>query len=199
MYGFLQARILENELLQRQLSLDGNQPTEHMNGLWKHETRPVYVLLVVDDFGIKYNGREKAEHLKASIEKNHEMSCDLTGSAYCGLKLDWDYSNKTADLSMPGYIKAALHIFKHPEPARPERAPHFFKSTSIWRKNTFFRGTRRQSSTFTKRCYSSSATWRQASLLRQSSRPNIGHVSQCPHLRSNKSHSSNSRSNHQVD
>jgi hypothetical protein len=62
--------------------------------------------------------------LKSSIEKHYQISCDWMGSAYCGLKLDWDYQNKFVDLSMPGYIKAALHKFQHPAPTRPENAPH---------------------------------------------------------------------------
>jgi hypothetical protein len=69
-------------------------------------------------------GQEHAEHLKASIEKHYQNSCDWTGSAYCGLKLDWDYKNKFVDLSMPGYIKAALHKFQHPTPTRPNNAPY---------------------------------------------------------------------------
>jgi hypothetical protein len=32
--------------------------------------------------------------------------------------------NRTVDLSMLGYIKAALHKYQHPAPARPEHAPH---------------------------------------------------------------------------
>jgi hypothetical protein len=79
---------------------------------------------VVNGFGIKYVGQEHVEHLKASIEKHYEISCDWTGSAYCGLKLDWDYKSKFVDLSIPGYIKAALHKFQHPTPIHPENTPH---------------------------------------------------------------------------
>jgi hypothetical protein len=38
--------------------------------------------------------------------------------------LDWDYKNKFVDLSMPGYIKEALHKFQHPTPTLPENPPH---------------------------------------------------------------------------
>jgi hypothetical protein len=79
---------------------------------------------VVDDFGIKHVGQEHAEHLKASIEKHYQISFDWTGSAYCGLKLDWDYKNKFVGLSMPGYINSALHKFQQPTPTSPENAPH---------------------------------------------------------------------------
>jgi hypothetical protein len=61
MDGLPQAGILTNELLQRNLAKDGYRPTKHTHGLWKHDTRPIS--LVVDDFGVKYVGREHAEHL----------------------------------------------------------------------------------------------------------------------------------------
>jgi hypothetical protein len=39
MYGFSQAGILVNELLQRRLALDGYRPTDHAHGLWTHDSR----------------------------------------------------------------------------------------------------------------------------------------------------------------
>jgi hypothetical protein len=51
MYGLPHAGILAKKLLQRQLALDGYHPTKHTHGLWKHETRLVWFLLVVDDLG----------------------------------------------------------------------------------------------------------------------------------------------------
>jgi hypothetical protein len=124
MYGLPQAGILANELLQCNLAKYGYRPTQHTHGLWKHDTCPVSFSLVVDDFGVKYVGREHAEHLMACIKKNYQISSDWKGSAYCGLTLEWDYSNRTVDLYMPGYIKAALQKYQHPAPTRPEHAPH---------------------------------------------------------------------------
>jgi hypothetical protein len=124
MDGLPQAGILANELLQRRLALDGYRPTKHTHVLWKHKTRPVWFSLVVDDFGIKYIRRDNAEHLMVAIWKKYDISSDWTGSAYCGLKIEWDYTNATVDLYMPGYIKATLHKYQHPAPTRPEHAPH---------------------------------------------------------------------------
>jgi hypothetical protein len=124
MYRLPQAGILANELLQRNLAKDGYRPTQHTHGLWKHDTRPISFSLVVDDFGVKYVGREHAEHLMECIKENYNISSNWTGSAYCGLTLEWDYKNRTVDLSMPGYIKAALHKYQHASPARLEHAPH---------------------------------------------------------------------------
>jgi hypothetical protein len=69
MYGLPQAGILANELLQPILAKYGYQPTTHTHCLWKHDTRPISFLLVVDDFGVKYVGREHAQHLMGCIKK----------------------------------------------------------------------------------------------------------------------------------
>jgi hypothetical protein len=69
MYRLPQAGIVANELLQRNLAKDGYRPTQHTHDLWKHDTRPISFSLVVDDFGVKYVGREHAEHLMECIEK----------------------------------------------------------------------------------------------------------------------------------
>jgi hypothetical protein len=104
MYGLPQAGILVNELLKRNLAKDGYRPTQHTYGLWTHDTRPISFSSVVDDFGVKYVGREHAEHLMVCIKKNYNISSDWNGTAYCGLTLEWDYKNRAVDLSMPGYI-----------------------------------------------------------------------------------------------
>jgi hypothetical protein len=124
MYRLPQAGILANEVLQRNLAKDGYRTTQHTHGLWKHDTHPISFSLVVDDVGVKYVGREHAEHLMECIKKNYNISSNWNGSAYCGLTLEWDYKKGTVDLSMPGYIKAALHKYQHAAPTRPDHAPH---------------------------------------------------------------------------
>jgi hypothetical protein len=137
MYGLPQAGILTNELLQRNIAKDGYRPTTHTHGLWTHDTRPISLSLVVDDFGVKYVGREHAEHLMDCIRKNYNISSDYNGVAYYGLTLDWDYKKHTVDLSMPGYIKAALHKYQHPATAHPEHAPHTWNPLIYGAKTQF--------------------------------------------------------------
>jgi hypothetical protein len=71
-----------------------------------------------------YTRSQRAEHLMECIKKNYNISSNWKGSAYCGLILEWDYKNRTVDLSIPGYITAALHKYQHAAPTRPEHAPH---------------------------------------------------------------------------
>jgi hypothetical protein len=56
MYGLPQAGLLANEHLEKCLNKHGYQQSKLVPGLWKHNTRPIQVTLVVDDFGIKYLG-----------------------------------------------------------------------------------------------------------------------------------------------
>jgi hypothetical protein len=73
----------------------------------------------------------------ACIKKNYSISSDWNGTAYCGLTLEWDYKNRTVDLSMTGYIKDALHKYQHPAPARPEHSPHTWNPPIYGAKTQF--------------------------------------------------------------
>ena len=53
MYGLPQAGILSNKLLKERLTEYGYNEVSHTLGLYKHDTRPVWFMLVVDDFGIQ--------------------------------------------------------------------------------------------------------------------------------------------------
>jgi hypothetical protein len=142
MHGLPQAGILANELLQRNLAQDGYRPKTHTHGLWTHDTRPISFSLVVDDFGVKYVSREHAENLMTCIKKNYSISSDWNGTAYCGLTLDWDCNDRTVGLSMPGYIKAALHKYQHPAPERPEHSPHTWNPPIYGAKTQFVSNTK---------------------------------------------------------
>jgi hypothetical protein len=93
MNGFPQASILANELLKRQLAQNGYRPTIHTHGLCTHDTRPIILLLVVDDFGIKYVGQEHADHLKA-VSRNIIRSL-VIGQAVHIVDSNWIEITKT--------------------------------------------------------------------------------------------------------
>ncbi len=124
MYGLPQAGILANQLLTRRLEPHGYYQCRHTPGLWRHKWRPLLFSLVVDDFGVQYVGRQHVDHLIAAIEEHYEFSKDWAGELYCGITIKWDYTNRTVDLSMPGYVQAMLHKYQHPAPPRLQHAPH---------------------------------------------------------------------------
>eukprot|EP00804_Cyclotella_cryptica_P024374 CCRYP_018573-RC/>CCRYP_018573-RC protein AED:0.15 eAED:0.15 QI:0/0/0/1/0/0/2/0/392 len=93
--------------------LQANKGIKLVPGLWSHKTRPISFTLVVDDFGVKYIGKEHALHLQSVIEQHYKCSTDWLGNRYIGITIDWDYTKRRVHLSMPGYKDKALKQFQH--------------------------------------------------------------------------------------
>jgi hypothetical protein len=124
-WGLPQAGILANKRLRRKLAPFGYYECVNTPGLWYHVSRPISFTLVVDDFGVKFVGKEHADHLIASIKSTYKkLTEDWTGSLYCGISLDWDYVGRTVDISMPGYIKKKLQEYQHTLARRVQNCPY---------------------------------------------------------------------------
>jgi hypothetical protein len=63
MYGLPQAGRLTNNDLITHLNHHGYRQCTRTTGLFTHSHRPIKFCLVVDDFGVKYTGKENAKHL----------------------------------------------------------------------------------------------------------------------------------------
>ena len=87
-YGLPQAGILANNLLRKRLTKFGYYEVAHTPGLWKHITCPIQFTLVVDDFRIKFFGKEHADHLLITLQKDYTLDVDWTGSLYYGITLE---------------------------------------------------------------------------------------------------------------
>ena len=125
MYGLPQAGILAEKQLICFLGRYGYTPVCHTPGLWRHTWRPISFCLVVDDFGVKYIGKEHADHLIQCLRNHYqEVDIDWNGNRFCGVHLDWDYNQRTCSLSMPGYVTNALHKFQHPPPNKTQDSPY---------------------------------------------------------------------------
>ena len=114
MYGLPQAGILANKLLKERLLQNGYFEVPHTPGLFRHKTRPVWFTLVVDDFGIKYVGKEHAQHLLGVLKEFYEIEEDWMGSLYCDITLDWHYDQQYVDISMVNYVLKQLAKYKQP-------------------------------------------------------------------------------------
>jgi hypothetical protein len=95
MYGPPQAGKLANDLLAKRLAKHAYYQSPFIQGLWKHTWRPIQFTLVVDDFGVKYEGKAHADHLISVLAENYEDSTDWSGSLYCGITLKWNYDTNT--------------------------------------------------------------------------------------------------------
>ena len=68
MYRFLQASLIANKLLEKHLNTHDYHQSKLVPGLWKHDWCPILFALVVDDFGVKFVGREHVLHLKSALK-----------------------------------------------------------------------------------------------------------------------------------
>ena len=90
-YGLPQAGVLANKQLKKFLAPDGYYEVTHTPGLWRHETIPIQFSLVVDNFGVKYIGKQHVEHLVHCLKTNYaKVSEDWEGKLYCGITLEWN-------------------------------------------------------------------------------------------------------------
>ena len=80
MYGLPQAKNIAQQLLEKQLQQHGYLQSKTTPGLWKRDTQPISFTLVVDDFGVKYVGKENAQHLLDTVQQFYKCSCKWDGN-----------------------------------------------------------------------------------------------------------------------
>jgi hypothetical protein len=85
--------------------------------------RPIAFSLIVDDFAVKYVEKHHADHLRNALLKSYELTTDWAGKMYSGMSFNWDYKNRTCDISMPGYASNVLSKFQHDAPKHPQHTP----------------------------------------------------------------------------
>jgi hypothetical protein len=116
--------LLANQLLQTRLAPFGYYPARHTPGLWLHKTQPISFTLIVDNFAVKYLGKQHAEHLQNALLRTFELKT-----------LKWYYEKRTCDISMPGYVSNVLSKFQHDAPKHPQHTPSRYV-TPVYGANT---------------------------------------------------------------
>ena len=73
----------------------GYHPVQFTPGLWTHVWRPVKFTLVVDDFGVRFEGLKHANYFKTTLERWYDITVDWDGSKYVGINLKWGHDKRT--------------------------------------------------------------------------------------------------------
>lgn len=107
-------------------AITNSEWSKGIEGYFYHKTRPVSFNLVVDDFLIKYHREKDFEHLMVTLRQHYTIKCDTTTNQYIGIKLKWNYNNRTCILSMDGYIEQPLCELEHPFPSKPYTSPSYY-------------------------------------------------------------------------
>jgi Reverse transcriptase (RNA-dependent DNA polymerase) len=124
MYGLPQAGKVASDFLLPRLQAAGYVSTGIVPGLYKHQSNSIIFALIVDDFLIQYTDKADMEHLEATMRRDYTITMDWDATKFCGITLEWNYTEGHCTISMPGYVEKALLRFTHQAPAKPEHAPH---------------------------------------------------------------------------
>ena len=76
MYRLPLAGKIANDKLKLHLAKFGYNPEPITPGLWRHQTFPLKLSLVVDDFSIKYEHQEDIIHLHDALKTIYKISED---------------------------------------------------------------------------------------------------------------------------
>jgi hypothetical protein len=125
-YGLPQAGRLAFEKLSRLLKRHGYIACPNTPCLFQNATNGVAFTLVVDDFAIKYTDKASVEHLFAAIREEYRLEVDWSGSKYIGMSVDYNRKARWLDISMPGYVGAALKRFGVITSPKPTHGPMHF-------------------------------------------------------------------------
>jgi len=116
-YGLKESGKLANVQLQKVIVKRGYYPCAFTQGLYKHVPCPIMFPLEVDNFGVKYDRKEDADHLEQTIKNSYPIKTDWTGEYDLVMTLKCDYikihNNRSVCLSMSGYVRDALIQFQH--------------------------------------------------------------------------------------
>ena len=63
-------------------------------------------------------------HFINALENGYKLALDWQGKTYCGITLDWNYSERWVDLNMPGYIQKSRLKFQHQMPTESVDSTH---------------------------------------------------------------------------
>ena len=124
MHELKQEGIIVHKSLIHHLAPFRYHPARHTPGLWQHETRDTIFTLVVDYFAIKCTSLDNAQHLLHALKEKYTISEDWEAKLYIGIRLKWDYIKRTVDLSVTGYVTAALQRLRHQLKNTRQSSPH---------------------------------------------------------------------------
>ena len=107
MYGLKEAGKLSNlRLVSLLQAFDFFQTTTP--GLFRHSTRPITFVLVVDDFGVKYHHPSDFAYLVSCLSTLYHVKAHPIASSFLGFSLSHNRSSRTFTISYPGYVSTLL-------------------------------------------------------------------------------------------
>jgi hypothetical protein len=124
MYGLKESGRLSNIQLVSLLNTHGFFETT-TPCLFRHLSRPITFVLVVDNFGVKYHNRSDYDFLLSALSSQYAVKSHPIGTQFLGLRIDNDLVSRALTLSYPGYVAALLTRLR-PHGVSPTASPYLY-------------------------------------------------------------------------
>ena len=109
-YGFPQAGQIAHDFLVKKLSPYVHHTSRKNPVIWTHNSRPINFTSVVDDFSVKYSGKEHALHLKALIEEKYSVSVYRERKMYIVISLSGNMKKSRSNYPCQDiYVQHYIH------------------------------------------------------------------------------------------
>jgi hypothetical protein len=128
MYGLKESGKLSNTRVVTLLSSFGFHETS-TPCLFRHISRPILFVLVVDDFGVKYHNRVDFDYLVSCLTTLYHVKAHPTGTKFLGFTVQHDRPSRTLTVSYPGYVTTLLTRLR-PQGVPPASSPSLYTSPS---------------------------------------------------------------------
>jgi len=124
MYGLKEAGKLSQLRLISHLAAHGFFETT-TPCLFRHVSRPITFVLVVDDFGVKYHHQDDFAYLVSILSLAYHCKAHPVSSKFLGFSIHHNRSSRSLSLSYPGYIATLLTRLR-PNGVTPTASPTIY-------------------------------------------------------------------------
>ena len=100
MCGLPYSGIIAQRLLKERLNAKDYYQSSITPGFWTHKWCPIFLSLIVDNFGVRYVGEGLIQHLLGALFDHHKVTNDWKGNKYTGISINWDYDKRQVHLLM---------------------------------------------------------------------------------------------------
>jgi hypothetical protein len=98
--------------------------------LYKNNTDSVWFTLVVDDFCIYYEERERVEELLRHIEKEYVITRDWGCASYLGMKIRFYADEDAVSIAIPNYVDRGIKRFLMDEEPVHQLSPLLYQQVN---------------------------------------------------------------------
>jgi hypothetical protein len=128
MYGLKESGKLSNMKVVTLLSSFGFHET-FTPCLFRHVSRPILFVLVVDDFGVKHHNRVDFDYLVSCLTTLYHVKAHPTGTKFLGFTVKHDRPSRILAVSYPGYVTTLLTRLR-PQGVPPASSPSLYTAPS---------------------------------------------------------------------